>query len=184
MIFTELLGGAFVIDPEPYEDARGSFSRIFCQAEFSAQGLSFSAVQSNLAQSHAQGTVRGLHYQTVPALESKLVRCTRGAVYDVIADLRPESPSYLQHVGVELSADNRRAVYVPELFAHGYQTLTPNAELIYQVSAPYSPVYERGVRYDDPALQIRWPLPVTTISEKDQHWPLLGELPRELLWSS
>ncbi len=176
MIFTELPGGAFVIDPEPHEDARGSFTRIFCQDEFGVHGLSQTVVQSNLAQSYEQGTVRGLHYQVSPALESKLVRCVSGAVFDVIVDMRPDSPAYLQPTSVELSAENRRAVYVPEMFAHGYQTLSRNAEIIYQVSARYSPVHERGVRYDDPALQIDWPLPVTVVSEKDRQWSLIGEL--------
>ena len=175
MTFTALLNGAFVVDPEPHEDARGSFSRIFCQDEFHAQGIPLEIVQSNLAQSHAQGTVRGLHYQIAPAQERKLVRCVSGAVFDVIVDMRLESPSYLHHTSVELSAENRRAVYIPEGFAHGYQTLVPGATLIYDVSARYNPACERGVRYDDPALQIDWPLPVGATSEKDQQWPLLEQ---------
>lgn len=178
MIFTEMLGGSFVIDSEPHEDARGSFSRIFCKDEFAAYGLSPAIVQCNLARSYEQGTVRGLHYQIAPALENKVVRCVRGAIFDVIIDMRPHSPSYLQYLGVELSAEKGRALYVPEMFAHGYQTLTHNAEIIYQVSAYYSPAHERGVRHDDPAFNIKWPLPVAVISEKDQNWPLVQEVTR------
>ena len=173
MIFTKMLGGSFIVDPEPHEDARGSFSRIFCKDEFSVHGLDSTLAQSNLALSYQLGTLRGLHYQIAPALESKVVRCVRGAIFDVIVDMRPSSSSYLQHLAVKLSAENRKALYVPEMFAHGYQTLTPDAEIIYQVTAPYSPEDERGVRYDDPALGINWPLPVTVISEKDQAWPLI-----------
>jgi dTDP-4-dehydrorhamnose 3,5-epimerase len=111
-----------------------------------------------------------MHYQIPPAAETKLVRCTKGAIYDVIIDMRPNSPTYMQHIGVELTADNRRALYVPELFAHGYQALTDGAEVVYQVGEFYTPGYERGIRYDDSAFKIQWPIPVTVISEKDAAW--------------
>lgn len=174
MIFTETkLGGAFVIDPEFREDERGFFARTFCQHEFAAHGLKVDVAQANLSFNHRAGTLRGLHFQRPPAAETKLVRCTRGAIVDVIVDLRPGSPTYLQHVAVELSEDNRRALYVPELFAHGYQTLTDGAEVTYQVGEFYTPGAEGGLRYDDPRLGIAWPLPVTVISDKDAAWPLL-----------
>lgn len=128
-------------------------------------------VQCNLSFNHRAGTLRGMHYQAPPATETKLVRCVRGAIFDVIVDLRPNSPTFLQHVGVELTAENRRALYVPELFAHGYQTLTDDTEVLYMVGEFYTPGAERGLRYDDPALGIAWPLPVSAISEKDLAWP-------------
>ncbi|MFC4637093.1 dTDP-4-dehydrorhamnose 3,5-epimerase [Deinococcus hohokamensis] len=175
MIFTETaLRGAFIIDVQAREDERGMFARTFCQQEFAAHGLKVEVAQCNLSVNHRAGTLRGLHYQLAPAAETKLVRCTRGAVLDVIVDLRPESPTYLEHVAVELSEHNRRALYVPELFAHGYQALTDGAEVTYQVGEFYTPGYERGLRYDDPRLGIAWPLPVSTISEKDAAWPLLA----------
>ena len=174
MIFTETpLKGAFIIDVALREDERGFFARRFCQRAFAAPGLQVDVAQGNLSFNHQAGTLRGMHYQLAPAAETKLVRCTRGAILDVIVDLRPESPTYLQHVAVELSADNRRALYVPELFAHGYQALTDGAEVTYQVGEFYTPGYERGLRHDDPVLGIRWPLPVTVISGKDAAWPLL-----------
>jgi len=173
--FTETtLSGAFIIDIEPRSDDRGFFARTFCQKEFEAHGLNPCVAQCNLSLNHKAGTLRGLHYQTPPATEAKLVRCIRGAIFDVIVDLRPDSPTYLQHVGVELSADNRRALYVPDLFAHGYQALTDGAEALYQVSEFYTPGVEAGLRYDDPALAIEWPLAATVISDKDQSWPLLN----------
>lgn len=174
MIFRETaLRGAFVIEVETHADERGFFARTFCQNEFEAHGLKPAVAQCNLSFNHHAGTVRGLHFQRPPAAESKLVRATRGAVLDVIVDLREDSPTYLQHVAVELSADNRRALYVPELFAHGYQTLTDAAEVSYQVSEFYTPGCEGGLRHDDPRLGIAWPLPVTVISAKDAAWPLL-----------
>ena len=175
MLFTETpLAGAFVIDIEHKSDARGFFARSFCRAEFEAYGLDPTVAQCNISFNHRRGTLRGLHYQVAPATEVKLVRCSRGAIYDVIVDLRPNSATYLQHIGVELSADNRRALYVPEIFAHAYQALTDDAEVIYQVSAMYAPGCERGLRFDDPRLGISWPLAVSEISEKDRAWPLLG----------
>jgi dTDP-4-dehydrorhamnose 3,5-epimerase len=174
MIFTETeIPGAFVLDLEIRQDDRGLFARTFCQNEFVAHGLEPSVVQCNLSYNHRRGTLRGMHYQVAPAGEAKLVRCTRGAIYDVIVDLRPESPSYLRHIGVELTEENRRSLYVPALFAHGYLTLTDGAEVAYQVSEFYTPAAERGLRYDDPRLGIEWPVAVTTISDKDAAWPLL-----------
>lgn len=182
MIFRETaLPGAFTVDIQEYRDERGLFARTFCAQEFEAHGLNPLTVQTNLSFNARAGTLRGLHYQLPPAAETKLVRCTRGAILDVIVDLRPESPTYLQHVAVELTADNRRALFVPEQFAHGYQALTDGAEVTYQVSAAYTPGSERGLRFDDPALGIGWPLPVTVISSKDAAWPLLADrddLPR------
>jgi dTDP-4-dehydrorhamnose 3,5-epimerase len=165
------LPGAYVIEPELLSDERGFFARTFCAREFTEHGLKPVVAQSNLSFNHREGTLRGMHYQLPPAAEAKLVRCTRGAIYDVIVDLRPESTTYLSHVGVELSEENRHALYVPELFGHGYQALTDSAEVIYQVSEFYAPGQERGLRYDDPALGIEWPLPVSVISEKDGAWP-------------
>ncbi|MFM7425243.1 MAG: dTDP-4-dehydrorhamnose 3,5-epimerase [Elainella sp.] len=171
MIFTETkLNGAFLIDLDFRVDERGGFSRTFCMKEFEAHGLKSTVAQCNLAFNYKAGTVRGLHYQVPPATETKLVRCVKGAIYDVIVDMRPDSPTYLQHFSVELSEDNHRALYVPDLFAHGYQTLTDGAEVMYQVSEFYTPGYERGLLYNDPALKIEWPLPVSLISEKDTAW--------------
>lgn len=173
MIFTETsLPGAFLLDLEEKPDDRGFFARTFCQTEFEAHGLKPVVAQCNLSYNHRAGTLRGMHYQVPPATETKLIRCTRGAILDVIIDMRPESPTYLQHVAVELTADNRRALYVPDMFAHGYQALTDGAEVTYQVGEFYTPGHERGLRHDDPAFGIDWPLPVTVISEKDAGWPL------------
>jgi len=172
MIFRETpLHGAYVLELEQRADERGFFARTFCANEFTAHGLKPTVAQANVSYNHHAGTMRGMHYQLPPAAETKLVRCTRGAIYDVIIDLRPESPSYLQHFGVELTEHNRLALYVPELFAHGYLTLTDDAEVIYQVGEFYTPGYERGIRYDDPAFGIEWPAPITLTSNKDQFWP-------------
>jgi dTDP-4-dehydrorhamnose 3,5-epimerase len=173
MIFAETkLRGAFIIDIERRDDERGFFARAWYKEEFEARGLSTDLVQANIAFSKRVGTLRGLHYQVKPHEEVKLVRCTRGAVYDVIVDLRPESSTYLRWVSVELTADNRTMLYVPEGFVHGYQTLTDNAEVLYQVSHLYSPESERGVRWDDPAIGIKWPkIETRIISEKDKSWP-------------
>ena len=161
--------------PEVREDERGGFARIFCQREFEAHGLNPEVAQCNLSYNHNAGTLRGMHYQLAPAAETKLVRCTRGRILDVIVDMRPDSPTYLQHISAELSEENRMALYVPGLFAHGYQALTDGAEVTYQVGEFYTPGAERGLRYDDPRLGINWPLPVSVISEKDAAWPLLDE---------
>jgi len=173
MIFKETrLKGAFIIELEQLKDERGFFARAWCQKEFEAHGLTPRLVQCNISFNKRRGTLRGMHYQAAPYEEAKLVRCTRGAVYDVIIDLRPDSPTYKQWIGVELTADNRRMLYVPEGFAHGYQTLTDNAEVFYQVSQFYSPESERGVRWNDPAFGIEWPeADVRIISAKDQSWP-------------
>ncbi|MBW4632558.1 MAG: dTDP-4-dehydrorhamnose 3,5-epimerase [Iphinoe sp. HA4291-MV1] len=174
MIFTETeLQGAYIIDLEQKQDHRGFFARTFCAKEFEAHGLQPVVAQCNLSFNHKKGTLRGMHYQTSPAAETKLIRCTQGGIYDVIIDMRPESPTYLQHIGVELTAENHRALYVPEMFAHGYQALTDNAEVVYQVGEFYTPGYERGLRYDDSFFNIQWPVEVTEISEKDQNWPLM-----------
>lgn len=175
MIFTETdLPGAFMIDLEEKPDERGFFARTFCREEFAAHGLEPDVAQCNVSTNHRAGTLRGMHYQVEPAAETKLIRCTQGAIYDVIIDMRPASPTYLSHVGVELTAANHRALYVPGLFAHGYQTLTDGAEVSYQVGERYTPGHERGLRHDDPAFGIDWPLPVSVISEKDASWPLLA----------
>ena len=176
MQFTETqLKGAFIIDLEPRSDNRGFFARTFCATEFVAHNLLPTVAQCNLSFNYKKGTLRGMHYQIAPATETKLVRCTQGAIYDVIIDMRPNSPTYLSHIGVELTAENRRALYVPEMFAHGYQALTDGAEVGYQVGSVYTPGYERGLRYNDPAFDIEWPLSVSEISEKDANWPLLFE---------
>ncbi len=174
MIYTETpLAGAWVLEVEPRTDERGFFARTFDAQEAEARGMRPVVAQCNLSFNHAAGTLRGMHMQIAPATEPKLVRCTRGAIYDVIVDMRPSSPTYLQHFGIELTADNRRQLYVPDLFAHGYLTLTDSAEVAYQVGEFYSPGYERGLRYDDPTLGIEWPIPVAVISPKDAAWPLL-----------
>jgi dTDP-4-dehydrorhamnose 3,5-epimerase len=173
MIFTETkLKGAFIIDVDIRADHRGGFARTFCAQEFEQQGLKPTVAQCNMSYNHKAGTLRGMHYQVAPACETKLVRCTKGAIYDVIIDMRPDSPTYMMYIGVELTADNRRALYVPEMFAHGYQALTDDAEVVYQVGEFYTPGYERGLRYDDPIFGIEWPIPVTVISEKDAAWTL------------
>lgn len=176
MIFTQtVLQGAFVVDLEPRGDERGFFARAFCQREFEMHSLKSVVAQGNISFNHRKGTVRGLHFQSPPAAETKFVRCTRGAILDVIVDLRPESPTFLQHVAVELTADNRRGLYVPERFAHGYQVLADQTETTYQVGAFYTPSAEGGLRYSDPHLAIQWPLAVTDISDKDAAWPLLAD---------
>jgi dTDP-4-dehydrorhamnose 3,5-epimerase len=181
MIFTETkLRGAFVLDLERREDNRGFFARAFCRREFEQHGLQPAVAQINIGFSKRKGTVRGMHFQFPPAGETKLVRCTRGRFLDVIVDLRPESPSFLQHVAIELSADNHRALFVPERFAHGYQTLEDETEQTYQAGAFYTPGTEGGLRPHDPRLGIVWPLPVTDISPKDEAWGLLAEAEPEL----
>jgi len=174
-MYTPLMpDGPVLVGLEVREDERGFFARTFDRQEFTEAGLLPVVEQANLSYNHTAGMVRGMHYQVGPALEAKLVRCTRGAIVDVAVDVRPGSPTYLQHVSVELTADDRRALYVPPLFAHGYQTLQDGSEVSYHVSAPYTPSAERGLRHDDPALGIAWPLPVSGISDKDLRWPLLS----------
>lgn len=170
------LKDAWIIDLEPFVDARGYFARTFCANEFTAHGIDPKFVQSNLSHNHKRGTVRGMHIQNAPAEESKLIRCVQGALYDIIIDLRPNSPTYLMHLGVELTADNKRMLYVPKGFAHGYQALQDDTEAMYMVGEFYTPEYERGFRYNDPIFAIQWPLPVEFISEKDAAWPLFESI--------
>ena len=172
MIFREtILKGAFVIEIEKFEDKRGFFARAWCQREVEANGLISRVTQTNISFNKKRGTLRGMHYQVAPYEQVKLVRCTAGAIYDVIIDLRPDSPTFRKWTGVELTAENYTMLYVPENVAHGFQTLEDNTEVTYQVSQFYSPESERGVRYDDPVFQVEWPLPVEVISEKDIAWP-------------
>ena len=181
MIFREThLPGAFLIELERREDDRGFFARTFCQHEFEEHGLEPVIAQANLAFNKRKGTLRGMHFQYPPAAETKLVRCTRGAILDIIVDLRPESPTYLGHVSVELSADNAVALYVPRRFAHGYQVLEAATETNYQVGEFYAPDAEGGLRHDDPALGLSWPLPVAEISDKDRQWALLADVEDEV----
>jgi dTDP-4-dehydrorhamnose 3,5-epimerase len=165
------LKGAFIITPDFIEDERGFFARTFCRREFDEHGLNPDLVQCNISFNKIKGTLRGMHYQIAPSTEVKLVRCTAGAICDVIIDLRSGSPTFGQWFGAELSETNHRLLYVPEGFAHGYQTLQPLSEVFYQVSAFYDPSNERGVRWNDPAFGIEWPLPVSAISKKDESHP-------------
>ena len=167
------LAGACIIEPQLREDGRGLFARTYCAREFHEQGLVDSFVQCNTSWNARKGTVRGLHYQLPPSSEVKLVRCTAGSLWDVIVDLCPDSPTYLQHVAIELSARNRLALYIPEMFAHGFQALEDATEVFYQMSDFYTPKLAKGVRYDDPKIGIQWPLPVTSISDQDLSWTLL-----------
>lgn len=172
MTFTEgPLSGAYIIDLDKYQDDRGFFARAYCQKEFAAHGLATDMVQTNVSRSTQRGTLRGMHYQRAPYEEAKLIRCTRGALYDVIVDLRPDSETYGTWMGVTLDALAHRMLYVPEGFAHGFLTLDDHTEVVYQVSAFYTPGAEAGLRYDDPALAIDWPTDVRVLSEKDRAWP-------------
>jgi dTDP-4-dehydrorhamnose 3,5-epimerase len=171
MIFTETkLKGAFIIEPEKLEDDRGFFARTFCQKEFAAYGLNTNFVQCNISFNKKKGTLRGMHYQVAPHQEVKLVRCTRGAIYDAIIDLRPGSSTCKQWVAVELTATNCRMLYIPEGFAHGFQTLEDNTEVFYQMSEFYYPESARGVRWDDPELNIEWPYCLPILSDKDRSY--------------
>lgn len=165
------LAGAYLIEIEPIRDQRGFFARGFCVEEFARHGLKSNIVQVNLGSNVAAGIVRGMHFQLSPHAEVKIVRCTTGAIYDVIVDLRPDSATFKQWYGVELSAENYRTLYVPEGFAHGYQTLTPDAEMYYMTTHSFAATHAKGVRYDDPAFGIEWPLPVALISNADTAWP-------------
>lgn len=172
MIFkSTTLEDATLIEIEPRGDDRGFFARTFCVDEFAKQGLETRFLQQNISFSKIKGTLRGLHRQSPPHAEVKLIRCLRGAICDVIVDLRPDSKTYMQWQGFELTQSNGLQLYIPEGFAHGFQTLTPDVEMSYLVSAMYAPGAESGARYDDPAFGIDWPLPVVQISEKDQNWP-------------
>jgi len=181
MIFEETaLRGAFTLGIERREDERGFFARAFCRKEFSERGLDPVVAQVNVGFSRRKGTLRGMHFQFPPHAEAKLVRATRGAILDVIVDLRPESPTYLAHLSVTLSADDHRALYVPKRFAHGYQTLEDETEIFYQASEPYAPEAEGGLSPLDPRLGITWPLPVAAISPKDTGFRRLDEAEAEL----
>ena len=171
MIFTETkLKGAFIIDIEPREDERGFFARSWCEDEFKKHGLNARLAQCNISFNKKRGTLRGMHYQVAPFTEAKLVRCTMGAIYDVIIDLRPDSPTYKQWISVELTAENRRAVYVPEDFSHGFQTLMDNTEVFYQMSEFYHPECARGLRWNDQAIGVVWRNGPLIISRQDRDY--------------
>ena len=169
------IAGVMLVELDRHGDERGFFARTFCAREFEAAGLRPTVAQANLAFNRQAGTLRGLHFQRPPAAEAKLIRCTRGRVFDVAVDIRPESPTYLAHVGVVLDPEERRALYVPEGCAHGYLTLADDCEVSYLVSEFYTPEAEGGLRWDDPRLAIDWPARVRVVSEKDAGWPLLRE---------
>ncbi len=171
MILTETpLAGAFVVDVERRSDERGFFARSYCQREFAAHGVELPVAQCNVSFNALRGTLRGMHYQVEPRAERKLVRCTQGAVFDVIIDVRPASPTYCHWFAAELSSENHRALYIPEGFAHGFQSLAENTELCYLMSEFYSPEHARGVRWNDPAFGVEWPLAAVAVSEKDQSY--------------
>lgn len=172
MIFTATdLAGAWVLDLDPHEDERGFFARVWCAREFAERGLEPRLVQSSLSFNQRRGTLRGMHFQAAPFEEVKLVRCTRGAIHDVIVDLRPESPTYTRHIAFELTADNRRQLYIPRGCAHGFQTLAADCEVVYQMSEFYTPDAGRGVRWNDPAFGIRWPIADPILNERDRSYP-------------
>jgi dTDP-4-dehydrorhamnose 3,5-epimerase len=175
LIFRETeLGGAYIIDVQPHEDRRGFFARTWCRREFEEHGLNPRLVQCNISFNLKKGTLRGMHYQESPHEEAKLVRCTTGAICDVIVDLRPDSSTFKKHLTVTLSAENRKMLYVPEKFAHGLITLEDNSEVFYQMSEFYSQESERGFRWNDPFFDIRLPLEVSVISERDRDYPDFG----------
>ena len=172
MLFSETeLKGAHIIEVEKIEDNRGFFARAWCQRELEEHVLTARILQANISFNKKKGTLRGMHYQIAPYEESKFVRCTSGAIYDVVIDLRPDSPTFRRWMGVELTAENYKMLYVPENFAHGFQTLEDDTEVTYQVSQFYTPGSERGIHWDDPAFSIDWPIEVQIISDKDKSWP-------------
>jgi dTDP-4-dehydrorhamnose 3,5-epimerase len=172
MLFTETeIRGAFILDAEQIADERGFFARSWARDEFEAHGLKPDLAQCNLSYNHRKGTVRGMHWQAAPHAETKLVRCTQGGIYDVIVDLNPDSPTYLRWVGVELTAENRRALYIPEGCGHGFQTLDDATEVFYMITEYYTPAAARGMRWNDPAINVTWPLAVTVISDRDAQYP-------------
>jgi dTDP-4-dehydrorhamnose 3,5-epimerase len=172
MIFTETkLKGAYIIDVSKVNDERGFFGRVWCKKEFEAFGLNTDAVQANASYNKHKGTIRGMHYQVAPFTESKTVRCTAGSIYDVIVDLRPDSPTFKEWIGVELTAESFRMLYVPDGFAHGFITLEDHSSVHYMVTEYYTPGAEAGVRYDDPAFNIEWPIQPTVVSAKDKSHP-------------
>jgi dTDP-4-dehydrorhamnose 3,5-epimerase len=166
-----LLSDAYIIEVEPVREQRGMFARAFCRHEFEERGIKLDIAQCNISQNIRKGTLRGLHYQVAPFAETKMVRCTRGRIFDVIVDIRPESPTYLGWFGTELTARNRWMLYVPEGFAHGYETLTDDCEIFYMVSQFYAPEYERGIRWNDPLFGIAWPYADPILSLKDAGHP-------------
>ncbi len=165
------LGGVWLVEPEPHADERGFFARLWDPGEFAARGLNPALAQVSVSFNLRAGTVRGMHWQAAPHEEAKLVRASAGAVWDVAVDLRPDSPTFKQWVGQELSAANRKMLYIPEGFAHGFQTLTDDAEVTYHISAAYEPTAGRGAKWDDPAFAIAWPRPATVVGAKDRGWP-------------
>ena len=172
VIFRETsLAGAFVIEPEKREDERGFFARTFCREEFAMRGLNTEVVQCNVSFNKRKGTLRGMHYQVPPFAEAKLIRCTAGAIFDVIIDLRESSETFRRHFAVELCASTGRMLYIPEGFAHGFQTLLDDTEVFYQMSQAYAPQCARGVRWNDPAFGIEWPLAERTMHERDRNYP-------------
>lgn len=172
MIFAETrLKGAFIIEMEKLEDERGFFARSWCQREFEEHGLNSRLVQCNISFNAKKGTLRGMHYQAKPFEEAKLIRCTRGAIHDLIVDIRPDSPTFREYVGFLLTADNRSLLYVPEGFAHGFLTLEDDTEVFYQMSEFHAPDHARGFRWDDPGFRIKWPGDVKVISERDETYP-------------
>lgn len=172
MTFTETkLGGAFLIDVDRKKDIRGYFARVFCVEEFHAKGLNAQVAQCSISFNRRKATLRGMHWQVAPRAEAKLVRCTRGAIFDVIVDLRLQSPTRLQHVTVELSEDTERMLYIPEGFAHGFQTLTDDTEVFYQMTEFFAPDCGRGARWNDPAFGIAWPLSNPIMNDRDRSWP-------------
>jgi len=175
MIFAETkLPGVFLIEPERLEDGRGFFARTWCQREFEAHGLNPRLVQCSISYNKKKGTLRGMHYQVAPYEEAKMVRCTMGAIYYVIIDMRPDSLTFKQWVAIELTAENRKMLYVPEGIAHGFQTMVDNTEVFYQMSEFYHPECTQGVRWNDPTFDVNWPLPVNVIAEKDNAYPFWG----------
>ena len=181
MIFSETkLAGTYIVDIDRREDNRGHFARVFCAEEFSAHGLKPTVAQASVSFNAKQGTLRGLHFQYPPAAETKYVRCTKGAVLDVIVDLRPESPTYLEHLAIVLSVENGRGLYIPKRFAHGFITLEDDTELNYLIGESHVPNAEGGLRYDDPMLGLDWPLSVRVISQRDTAWKPIVEIEDEL----
>jgi dTDP-4-dehydrorhamnose 3,5-epimerase len=176
MRFTETpIAGAWTIEPTPHADDRGHFFRAWCAEEFASHGIDFVPVQANMALSHRAGTLRGLHYQVPPHPEAKLIRCIRGAIFDVLVDLRPGSTTFGQWFGAKLTAGTAGMVYVPPMCAHGYQALEDESEITYMASAPFAPTAVRGLRFDDPKVGIRWPMTPTVISDQDRRWPFLND---------
>jgi dTDP-4-dehydrorhamnose 3,5-epimerase len=175
------IAGVVVIDVEPIADDRGWFARSYCADEFAEHGLDPTIAQANISVTAVAGTIRGMHYQVEPAAETKVVRCVRGAVHDIVVDIRAGSETFLEHVAVELTAESHRALYVPTGCAHGFQTLLPDTEVEYLMGASYRQGTGRGLRFDDPALALRWPLPVMVVSDQDRSWPDIAGRERDLL---